>query len=78
VPTSVAYSTVKAAGLLAARAATTGAISVKVAALTEGVMIAMLLTKLKSVMAVTVGITDRRDRPHGQAWHPKIGPPLPQ
>jgi RNA polymerase sigma factor (sigma-70 family) len=53
VPTSVVVSTIKAASLLAAgKAAATGAISVKVAALTEGVMKAMLFTKLKTVLAV--------------------------
>jgi RNA polymerase sigma factor (sigma-70 family) len=51
VPTSVAVSTIKAATLLAAgKAAATGVISVKVVALTEGVMKAMLLTKLKTLM----------------------------
>jgi RNA polymerase sigma factor (sigma-70 family) len=55
VPTSVAASTIKAASLLAAgKAAATGAISVKVAALTEGVMKAMLFTKLKTVLAVVL------------------------
>jgi RNA polymerase sigma factor (sigma-70 family) len=55
VPTSVAASTIKAASLLAAgKAAATGAISVKVAALTEGVMKAMLFTKLKAVLAVVL------------------------
>jgi RNA polymerase sigma factor (sigma-70 family) len=55
VPTSVVVSTIKAASLLAAgKAAATGAISVKVAALTEGVMKAMLLTELKTVLAVVL------------------------
>jgi len=55
VPTSVVVSTIKAASLLAAgKAAATGAISVKVAALTEGVMKAMLFTKLKTVIAVVL------------------------
>ena len=55
VPASVAVSTIKAESLLAAgKAAATGAISVKVAALTEGVMKAMLFTKLKAVMAVVL------------------------
>ena len=55
VPTSVVSSTIKAASLVAAgQAAATGAISVKVAALTEGVMKAMLLTKLKAVIAVVL------------------------
>jgi predicted DNA-binding protein (UPF0251 family) len=54
-PTSVVVSTIKAASLLAAgKAAATGAISVKVAALTEGVMKAMLFTKLKTVLAVVL------------------------
>jgi RNA polymerase sigma factor (sigma-70 family) len=53
VPASVVVSTIKAATLLAAgKAAATGAISLKVAALTEGVMKAMLFTKLKTVLAV--------------------------
>jgi RNA polymerase sigma factor (sigma-70 family) len=53
VPPSVVSSTIKAASLLAAgEAAATGAISVKVAALTEGVLQAMLLTKLKTATAV--------------------------
>jgi RNA polymerase sigma factor (sigma-70 family) len=55
VPNSVVDSTIKAAALLAAgKAATTGVISVKVAALTEGVMKAMLFTKLKAVLAVVL------------------------
>jgi len=46
-------STINAASVLAAgKAAATGAISVKVAALTDGVMKAMLITKLKSAIAV--------------------------
>ncbi len=54
VPTSVVTSTIKAASLFAAGTAATGAISVKVAALTEGVLKAMLLTKCK-IMIVLVG-----------------------
>jgi RNA polymerase sigma factor (sigma-70 family) len=55
VPASVVVSTIKAASLLAAgQAAATGAISVKVVALTEGVMKAMLFTKLKTVIAVVL------------------------
>lgn len=51
-PTSVVSSTIKAVTLIGVgRAAATGAISVKVAALTEGVMKSMLLTKLKATMA---------------------------
>ena len=51
VPTSVVSTTIKAVGGLAAGTAATRAISVKVAALTEGVMKAMLLNKLNSVVA---------------------------
>jgi RNA polymerase sigma factor (sigma-70 family) len=55
VPTSVVFSTIKAASLLATgKAAATGAASVKVAALTEGVVKAMLLNKLKAVVAVVL------------------------
>jgi uncharacterized protein (TIGR03067 family) len=52
VPTSVVSSTIKAASLFAAGQAAPGAISVKVAALTEGVLKTMLLTKLKIASAV--------------------------
>src|SRR5206468_6423524 len=48
VPTSVVASTIKAASLFAAGKAA-GVISVKVAALTEGVLKAMLVTKIKVV-----------------------------
>jgi RNA polymerase sigma factor (sigma-70 family) len=57
-PASVVSSTIKAATLLAVgRAAASGAISVQVAALTEGVLKAMLLSKLKlaTTLMVTVG-----------------------
>jgi RNA polymerase sigma factor (sigma-70 family) len=55
VPNSVVDSTIKAASLFAAgKAATTGAISVKVATLTEGVIKAMLFIKLKSAIAVVL------------------------
>jgi RNA polymerase sigma factor (sigma-70 family) len=55
VPTTVLCSTIKAASLFAAgQAAATGAISVKVAALTEGVMKAMLFTKLRAAIAVVL------------------------
>jgi RNA polymerase sigma factor (sigma-70 family) len=55
VPTTGLCSTIKAASLFAAgQAAATGAISVKVAALTEGVMKAMLFTKLKAAIAVVL------------------------
>jgi RNA polymerase sigma factor (sigma-70 family) len=53
VPTSVMTSTIKAVSLVAVgQAAATGAISVKVTALTEGVLKAMLLTKFKVAMVV--------------------------
>jgi RNA polymerase sigma factor (sigma-70 family) len=53
VPTSVVFSTIKAATLCAAGpAAASGAISVQVAALTEGVLKAMLLTKLQTASVV--------------------------
>jgi RNA polymerase sigma factor (sigma-70 family) len=55
VPTSVVMSTIKAASLLAAgKAAATGAVSVKIAALAEGVMKAMLVSKLKAAVAVVL------------------------
>jgi RNA polymerase sigma factor (sigma-70 family) len=58
VPTSVVSSTIKAASLFAAgKAAATGAISVKVAALTEGVLKTMLLTKLTAMKALTGMLT---------------------
>ena len=61
VPTSVVSSTIKAASLFAAgQAAATGAISVKVAALTEGVLKTMLLTKLKIVMVLSSSPLCRR------------------
>jgi RNA polymerase sigma factor (sigma-70 family) len=53
VPNSVVNSTIKVASLLTVgEAAATGAISAPVAALTGGVMKAMLFTKLKAVIAV--------------------------
>jgi RNA polymerase sigma factor (sigma-70 family) len=53
VPSSVLSSTIKAVTLVAAgNAATVGLISAKVVALTEGVVKAMFLTKLKAVTAV--------------------------
>jgi uncharacterized protein (TIGR03067 family) len=55
VPPAVVSSTVKAASLLAAgKGAATGVISVKVAALTEGVLRTMMLTKLRTVVAIGV------------------------
>lgn len=53
VPTVVMSSTIKAASLFAAGpAATTGVISVQVATLTEGVLKAMWITKLKITLAI--------------------------
>jgi RNA polymerase sigma factor (sigma-70 family) len=52
VPPSVVASTIKAASLLAAGQTAVGIISVKVAALTEGVVKTMFLTKLKIATAV--------------------------
>jgi RNA polymerase sigma factor (sigma-70 family) len=53
-PPALVASTIKAASLLAAGRAAGGAVSAKVAALTEGVVKAMFLTKLKSVLAVVL------------------------
>src|SRR5262245_132932 len=55
-PAPLVISTVKAAGLLAAGKATAGIVSAPVAALTEGVIRAMFLTKLKMVTAAVVVI----------------------
>jgi RNA polymerase sigma factor (sigma-70 family) len=55
VPTSVVSATIKTAGLFATAKAA-GTISAKVAALAEGVMKAMLLTKLKTIVAVTAAL----------------------
>lgn len=55
VPTTVVTSTIKAASLIAAgQAAATGAISATVATLTEGVLKAMFVTKIRSVLAVVL------------------------
>jgi RNA polymerase sigma factor (sigma-70 family) len=55
VPASVAVSTIQAAGLVAAGpAAAAGVISPKVAALAEGVVKVMLLSKLKATVAVVL------------------------
>jgi RNA polymerase sigma factor (sigma-70 family) len=54
VPPALVASTIKAASVLAAGKAAAGAISVEVAALTDGVMKAMLFTKLKSSIAVVL------------------------
>jgi RNA polymerase sigma factor (sigma-70 family) len=53
-PNWVADSTIKAASLFVAGQAAAGAISFKAAALTEGVMKAMLFNKLKSAIAVVL------------------------
>jgi RNA polymerase sigma factor (sigma-70 family) len=53
---SVVTSTIKAATLFAAGQAATGTISVKVAALTEGVLKSMLLTKLKVIMGLMLAV----------------------
>jgi RNA polymerase sigma factor (sigma-70 family) len=58
VPASVVWSTIKAATLLAAgQAAAAGVISAKVAGLTEGVVKAMFLSKLKVTVAVVMVAT---------------------
>ena len=57
VPISVVSSTIKAASLFAAvQAAATGVISANVAALTEGVLKAMVLTKLKIAIEMLVAV----------------------
>jgi RNA polymerase sigma factor (sigma-70 family) len=80
VPPSVVSSTIKAATLFAAGpAAATGVISVKVAALTEGMLKTMLLTKLKMatamllmVAAVAVGGLAYQTRAEEQAPKTKV------
>ncbi len=57
VPTSLAVSTIKAATLVAAGRAAAGVISAQVAALTEGVLRAMLLTKLKIATALVLAVS---------------------
>src|SRR5262249_10924919 len=58
VPPSVVSSTLKTARFFAGgQAATAGAISVKVAALTEGVLKTMMLTKLKIATAVLLMVS---------------------
>jgi RNA polymerase sigma factor (sigma-70 family) len=58
VPASMVTSTIKAASLFAAgKAAATGAISVRVAALTEGVLKTMLLTKLTGMKSLVGMLT---------------------
>jgi RNA polymerase sigma factor (sigma-70 family) len=55
-PPSLTASTIKAASLFAAGQAVTGAVSAKVAALSEGVMKAMFLSKLKIATALVVAV----------------------
>jgi RNA polymerase sigma factor (sigma-70 family) len=55
-PLNLVGSTVKAATLIAAGQALAGVVSAPVAALTEGVLQAMFITKLKIVVAVVVGV----------------------
>jgi RNA polymerase sigma factor (sigma-70 family) len=57
VPGPLAHSTLKAAMLVAAGNATVGAVSGPVAALTQGVLQAMFLTKLKTVAAALLALT---------------------
>jgi uncharacterized protein (TIGR03067 family) len=57
VPAALAMGTVNAAALTAAGQAATGAIPATVAALTEGVLRAMLLSKLKVVVAVVLALS---------------------
>jgi RNA polymerase sigma factor (sigma-70 family) len=57
VPSSVLSSTIKAASLFAAGQAATGVISVKVVALTEGVLKTMFLKKLKTVVVLLLVLT---------------------
>jgi RNA polymerase sigma factor (sigma-70 family) len=57
VPAPLLTTTVKAATLLAAGQAAAAVVSAQVAALTEGVLKAMLLSKLKTVMAVVVALS---------------------
>lgn len=80
-PPALAASTIKAASLLAARQAA-GVVSVKFAALTEGVMKTMLLTKLKIATAVLLvvaaaGVGAGWLGYHGQAAEPNDTPKAP-
>jgi RNA polymerase sigma factor (sigma-70 family) len=56
-PTSVASSTIKTASLFAAGNAVAGIASIKVAALTEGVLKTMLITKLKVATVVLLAVS---------------------
>ncbi len=55
-PLPLVASTVKAASLIAAGQAVSGAVGANVAALTEGVLKAMLMTKIKVVLAVVLAV----------------------
>jgi hypothetical protein len=57
VPAAVVSTTMNAAGLLAAGPAATGVLSTRVAALTEGMLRTMLLTKLKIATAVLLMVS---------------------
>jgi RNA polymerase sigma factor (sigma-70 family) len=57
VPRTLMISTVKAAGLVAAGQATAGVVSTTVATLTEGVMKAMFLSKLRSAVVLLLAVT---------------------
>jgi hypothetical protein len=56
VPTSVVCSTIKAVSLVAAGTGAAGAVSIEVAALTEGVVKAMFMTKLKIATAALLAV----------------------
>jgi RNA polymerase sigma factor (sigma-70 family) len=80
VPPSVVSATIKAATLVVAGQATAmGAVSLKVAALTEGVLKTMLLTKLKVAMAVVLlaalGFCGVGVLTHTTAWAVEPQPP---
>jgi RNA polymerase sigma factor (sigma-70 family) len=74
VPTPLLFSTIKAATLFAAgQTATAGLISVKVAALTEGVLKTMLLTKLKVAVAVVLVVGLISTSATGLVYYAKAG-----
>jgi hypothetical protein len=85
VPAAAVSSAVKAAGLVAAGQATAGAVSAQAAALTEEVLKAMLLNKLKAVTAVALlllgvagfgaGLLARSAWGAGQQDRPGAAPP---
>jgi RNA polymerase sigma factor (sigma-70 family) len=57
-PASVVSSTIEAASLVAeGRATTVGLVSVKVAALTEGVLTTMLMTRIKAILGILLPVT---------------------